>query len=783
MINQMRNEGLGSFGDWLRRRRKALDLTQADLAQRAGCSAATIRKLEADERKPSQQLAELLAVTLLVPEDELWTFVQVARQVRAVAHLSTENRTPVAVPPAQEFPHNFLTPMTSVVERVRDATNVARLLTQPDVRLLTLLGPPGIGKTRLCIHVARSVAGNFQDGVWFVDLAPITDAWLVLPTIAHVLSVAEEGVMPLPERMRATLAEKQLLLVLDNFEQVIAAATEIAELLHACKGLKVLATSRVPLHLAGEHEYAVPPLSVPPPNLEADVAPDNLMSYEAVQLFVARVRQHQHDFAISPVTAAPIISICIRLDGIPLALELAAAALRHMTLHQFVAMLHDDANWLHALRSPARDLPPRHRTLYQAIAWSYSLLEPSVQTIFRQLSIFVGGFTEAAAHAVCAADRTTLVLLTDHNLLARAPERWWMLEMIREFALAHMSSVEQTTVRQRLIAYFVTQAATNPVTNLEAIARDRDNFRTALLWAIDAHDTHAALTLCLNLSWFWETHGYLREGMALARSALAISESVDTPLRMDVLERVSTLAWQAHQFDLALHYVEQITTLAHSHGRPEELAIVFNTLGRIYIEQGDYVRAKVALQESMQFAREVPHLFNPGCPLAQLGELALTRGDRETAQTLLARAVTQLAGDEKGLFVPIHVAIAHTNLAEVALAHGNPVQARHELRQGLPYALSYMRRLHCLFVTLAGLLLAEDAQVSARLLGAVAGGCERTGASLSPMHQALIAQRGDYAQGLLTQSEWQAAWQVGHSWTLAQAVQEAEKWLAMDSSV
>jgi tetratricopeptide (TPR) repeat protein len=272
-------------------------------------------------------------------------------------------------------------------------------------------------------------------------------------------------------------------------------------------------------------------------------------------------------------------------------------------------------------------------------------------------------------------------------------------------------------------------------------------------------------------------------------------EEVDARLRLDALERVAILAWQVHQFDAAMHFAEQATALARSNGRPEQLAFSLNLMGRIFIEQGDYSRAEATLQESLQFARQIPHLYSPGCPLAHLGELALARGDWEAGQTQLAQAVTFLTDaattmtvEEEKFRIDIHVAIAHTDLAEIALAQGNVAQASHALRQVLPYARLYMRRLHCMLVTLAGLLLtrlhttqAAEAQAAAGFLGAAAGLSERTGDVLSPFHQTLITQRAAYAQQLLSQRQWQAAWRVGYTWTQAQAVTEAEKWLPMNS--
>ena len=792
MNNQTRVAEANSFGDWLRQQRKALDWSQAVLAQRVGCTAATIRKIEADERKPSWQLAELLAKALGVPENGRAAFLQVARQLAPVAQLVVASQVAVAIAPfpaaSHQNPHHLPAPMTSLVDRVRDAANLIQLITRPDVRLLTLLGPPGIGKTRLGIHTAEQITAHFGDGVWFVDLAPLNDASLVLSAIASVLLVVEVGATPLLERLRAKLADQEILLVLDNFEQVSAAATAVAALLRGCRGLKVLATSRTPLQLAGEHAYTVPPLSLPPGDIVLDTAPDQLpeklMAYEAVQLFVARVRQHQYDFAITPVNAAQINGICIRLDGLPLALELAAAALRRMPLTQLAAVLQHEANWLPEFHSPALDLPPRQQTLTNAIDWSYRLLDADTQAAFRQLGIFVGGFAAAAAQAVCGADPSALAHLTDHSLLARTPERWQMLAMIREFALAQMSAAERVATQQRHTAYFVAQT----VLNLDGIALDHANFRAALGWAMAAQDVHAALTLCIKLCWFWETRGYLREGITLGRAVLTMAAGVDLDLRIDALERVSTLVWQGHQFDVALQLAEEAATLARSNDRPGKLALALNLLGRILIEQGNYAHAEAALQESTQLARQVPHLFNLGCSLTMLGELALVREDWEVAQVHLAQAIPFLVSESDSLYVGVFVAMAHTYLAEVALANGDPHQARRELRQALPKARLYIRRLRCLLVTLAGLLLStihntptEDAQAAATLLGAEAALGEQTDAPSLLLYQPLIAQRSESAQRLLSQSQWQTAWQVGHTWTLAQAVAAAEKWLGMST--
>ncbi len=797
-MNQSTDElPVASFGVWLRGRRKALALTQAQVAEHAGCTAATIRKLEADERKPSWQLAELLATALAVPDEQRVTFLHAARQVQALSQLMTtpsSMASPVLLPvggaeplsPSQHLP----APMTSLVDRVQDTANVVKLLTLPDVRLLTLLGPPGIGKTRLALHGAEAVTSHFRDGVWFVDLAPLTDAAQVLPTIAYTLTVTEAGATPLIERLSATLVDQQLLLLLDNCEQVSAAATEIAMLLRGCKGLKVLATSRTPLRLSAEYEYHVPPLSLPE-ELLTEPTPASLLRYEAVQLFVARVQQHQHGFMITAANAAPILALCQRLEGIPLALELAAAALRRMTVAQLADLLQTETMWLHQLYSPARDLPPRQRTLYAAIAWSYSLLDAKLQRIFRQLALFVGGFTAQAALAICDADVALLTHLTEHNLLAQSAERWQMLEMVREFALSELNHTEarheRNQVQKRHTAYFVDQAIAPPTAHSAPIAPDYDNFCAALTHTIAIEDGHGALALCSKLGDFWETQGYLHEGARLTKAVLSMPTACDMRLRLAALERISILAWQVHQFDNALVFAEQAKALARESDQPEALVRTLNLIGRIFLEQGDYDDAEAMFQECLQRSYSIAQHFNPGYPLAMLGEVALACGEWQYAAVYLTQALTALAEAEQSLYMALFVATAHTDLAELALMYAQIGEARHEIQQGLPYARLTMRRLRCLLVALVGLLLsplptqpASHTQAAATLLGAIAGLGTRTGDTLSPFHQRLISERTTRAQQLLSPHDWQAAWQQGHAWTPAQVIDKAERWLALD---
>ncbi|HEY3231200.1 MAG TPA: helix-turn-helix domain-containing protein, partial [Roseiflexaceae bacterium] len=357
-----------SFGRWLRRRRKALDLTQQELGQRAGCAEGTIRKLEADDMRPSKQIAERLADQLGVPATERAAFVSFARSqsrpavftVAAGDQVAQATRSPAA-PILEQSADSILAPRrnlpappTPLIGRAADVAAVRDRLLNIDVRLVSLLGPPGIGKTRLALWVATDLADSFADGVVFVALAPISNPDLVVPTIAQALGLVEGGSQPLFDHLVAHLRDKQLLLVLDNFEQVVEAAPQIADLLAATRRLKLLVTSRVALRLSGEHEQVVPPLALP--DLLHLPANEVLAQCPAVALFSVRAQAVQASFAITHENALAIAAICHRLDGLPLAIELAATRIKVFTPQTLLARLD---RCLPLLTSGARDLPAR----------------------------------------------------------------------------------------------------------------------------------------------------------------------------------------------------------------------------------------------------------------------------------------------------------------------------------------------------------------------------------------------------------------------------------------
>jgi predicted ATPase/DNA-binding XRE family transcriptional regulator len=752
-----------SFGTWVRTRRRQLDLTQAGLGQRAGCSEAAIRKIEADERKPSRELAELLARALEIPAAEREPFLHFARGI-----------FPAEIKPAvpQKAAHNLPALLTSTINRTHDLKVVTGLLARPDVRLVTLIGPPGIGKTRLSIHCGGALVDAFVDGVWFVELADISNPDFFIPTLAR--SIPSISLPPSPElsQLIGGLCDKAALLILDNFEQIVEkSALDVAQILKTCPGVKVLATSRVPLHIYGENEYPLPPLSIP--SRDAEKTPAALMQFESVQLFVARTRQHQPRFEITPENAPAMIEICAILEGIPLALELAAASLRQMTLDAMVTLLRGQG-WVSQIATPARDLPQRQRTLENVIAWSYTLLDDGQKEGFARLGVFSSWFDVEAAAAICERDATAtlslLNVLDDHSLLVcesfNGKKYWRMLELIHAFASSRLGQIQSEQVENLRAQHLMRRLAELPKIPAEKETFFRahyNNLCSALQWTIAAQQTGLAYQLAGFLDEdYWATHGYFREGLELMRNLLGLPFDEFPELRASRLQTASDFAWQQHDFETALVYCREAAALGRIHGLTHEYPQYLNRLGRIYIEQGRYVEASQALQECLELAGRAPESLNPGIPLAQLGEVAFFEGKLDESQKLLEKALSHLADDDD-----IFLAIAWTDLAEIALARKNFAQAHTLLRQAYAPARNQVRRLMVFLLALTGYLIlcpARGKEKIAEFFGVLAKLSESSGVVLSQFYVDLNEKRSQLTRKPFSQVDWDAKFREGRQW-------------------
>jgi predicted ATPase/class 3 adenylate cyclase len=877
-----------SFGYWVRRRRKALDLTQAELAARVGCAEVTIRRIEADERRPSRQIAQRLADQLDVPPDEQLAFIQAARaelgvdrlapaspavvhealgsttapaaaaasaspnllpsgtvtflftdiegstqlweqhpqamsgalarheallhqaigahggvvvkhtgdgmhaafarptdavhaalaaqrslaaevwgsigslRVRMALHTGVSeerdgdyfgvplNRVarllatghggqvllsratqelvreqlpqdvdlrdlgahrlkdlshpeqifqllspdlPAAFPPLNALDPrrtNLPAQPTLLIGREQDVAAVCARLRRPEVRLLTLTGPGGTGKTRLGLQVAAELLDAFVDGVYFVDLAPIGDANLVASRIAQALGVQETAARPLVDSLKDYLREKRSLLLLDNFEQVLDAALLIPELLAAAPNLKILVTSREVLHLRGEKEFLVPPLELP--DLQLNVAREALSQYAAVQLFIARALDVKSDFAVTKANAPAVAEICARLDGLPLAIELAAVRIKLFSPQALLLRL---SSRLTMLTGGSRDLPTRHQTLRSTIDWSYNLLDESDKILFARLSVFVGSCTLEAAAAVCNADGDLLrnvvesmASLTDKSLLRHAEgqdgePRFMMLETVREYALERLAvSGAEETIRQRHANYYlglVEQAesklrGSEQIVWFDRLEIEHDNLRTALNWTLGtAGETSVGLRLVGVLWWFWQTRGYWNEGRMWIDRVLAASDRAPTVVRAQALFGASRLTGDPVQARESLMMFRNL-------GDQEGVAWALNSLANtLYYSQGNAEQALPLLEESVAQFRELGDIYGVTWALGSLGYVLHRQGDNQRALALLEESL-ELAREQGDTY---GIAWRLTFLAWIARDQGNYSRARALSEAGL----------------------------------------------------------------------------------------------------
>jgi predicted ATPase/serine/threonine protein kinase/DNA-binding CsgD family transcriptional regulator len=619
---------------------------------------------------------------------------------------------PVDFPPPQTLdssPHNLPVQLTPFIGREQEVTAVCDLLRREEVHLLALTGPGGTGKTRLALQVAAELSDLFADGAFFVNLAPISDPALVVPTIAETLGIRERTDQSLLERLKEDLRQKQMLLLLDNFEQVVSAAVQVVDLLVACPPLKIMVTSREVPHVRARHEFAVPPLPLPDLKHLPDLAALSL--YAAVALFISRAQAVKPDFQMTTTNARAIAEICTRLDGLPLAIELAAARIKLLPPHALLARL---SQRLGVLTSEALDVPERQQTLRNTIAWSYQLLDAQEQRLFRALSVFVGSCTLEAIEAVCAAfadeaeSRLDAVAsLIDKSLLQQTGKedeepRLVMLETIREYGLERLVEAGETEATcEAHAAYYLALAeeaephlkgaelirwfaaiklegildtsfghlkGAEPIRWFARLEQERENLRTALSWLLERarlevqaeegrDQAERALRLCAALFWFWYWYGYFREGWSFLEQALTMRKGVDRSLQARTLSAAGGLLWQLDDLERAEALTGEGLALYRELGETAGVADSLLLLGAVARLRSQYALARAQFEEAKALFQHVGDTWKRGQCLTELARIATAQGEYDRAHALLEEslALYQALGDQLSIAWVLHL--------------------------------------------------------------------------------------------------------------------------------
>lgn len=639
------------FAAILRQRRRDLDLTRNELAKRVGCSADTIKKLEEGERRPSKELAELLAHHLHIEASQRVDFVQLAR-----TRLHTYREL---------GPSNLPAPLTTFIGREIEAENIEAIIRRGDARLLTLMGPPGVGKSRLALYAAEKLRSYFPDGVWFIPLATVEAPDQVPLRITKTLQIAEENSGTPLDWLIAALAQRRTLLLLDNFEQILDAAPYITELLTACANVSALITSRTPLEVYGEYQFVVPPLAVPPANYWDK--PAIIDDYTAVQLFTSRIRSHNALFQLTQENSPAVAELCARLDGIPLAIELAAGLTRAESPHLLLADVAREGR-LALLSTNQRDRNTRQQTLREAIAWSVRRLSPTAQQLFAQLGVFHGSFDLDAAYAVGGAIHdqaihnyaihnaitpsindatsqqdfaTTLQSLVASHLIQPQLDnnvpRYRLLETLREYALDMLRGEQATIAAQRRHAQYFAELvyATDPaqtVGNLHQwrnqLRPDYSNLLAALQFALKIGDVALTLQLASGLGQFWYLEGSWLEAVGWLQQAIAL-EGGPQPLRVRAHTELGILYCAIGKFPEAEHYLHQALEAANQSGDLWAMGWILSHLGQAAILQGKIEITRTYTQERLQIYRRLGNKRYLAITLEQMGCAAVEEGNYE----------------------------------------------------------------------------------------------------------------------------------------------------------
>ena len=773
-----------TFGSWLRKRRQRLDLTQVDLAHMVSCSAITVRKIESDERAPSRQLADLLANCLEIPTTERPAFIAFARgrQHDALAQPPSlsEALVPLAALSSQELP----SVLTRLLGREQETAAIVQRLCDDQTRLLTIVGPPGIGKTRLSLQVVaalQAAQAPFADGIFFVGLAGLQVASFVAATIAQALRLPDPGQHTPLEHVCTTLQAQRTLLVLDNFEHLLAATAQVTRILAACPGVTVLATSRSALRIRGEQLFAVAPLGLP--DLSVPLTAELVARAPAVQLFIERTRAMVPDFTLSDANAATIATLCARLDGLPLAIELAAARTRLLPPQALLNRLNQR---LLQLSDSYGDLPTRQQTLWAAMEWSYQLLATDEQQLFTRLGVFVGNYSLEALEAICDADGAppaqplldTLDQLVGHSLVVQhssteSEPRFSMLEIIE--GLRWLREMLARTA-QRPIAPETLALA---LENAGVLALHNGDFAESAAFLEQSLQRYQLLEDELSIAQTLRYIGlvaYYRGDYASATlrlgASLSLARELDAALETAAaLNSLGLVAKDRGDYPQAIGLFEESLTLFRQAGRKRSVAQALNSLAAVAYWQGTYVRAAELAGQALVLYRELQDKNGCGYALDNLGMALFQQGYIEEALPLLHEALACF----RELRSLIGEALLLNELGWVFYAQGDEQQAAQFQYAGLRLAqqIGEQRRIAFCLEGLAAAVARERPAAATRLLAAAEALRTKLGAPLAPAELPTYQRLLQQVCALIEPTLWSNFWAEGQAQPIERSVAQA----------